>query len=390
MTERVNPELNILLLTDRDWTKAAREQAHELGLPPIHAAGSAREAVALLARGHHPISHLFLQADSAEEFLPELVDMTAGQTNGISLVVLGASERVTSIPGLEATMFVASPTRGWLRRILTSGASEPRGEDPSLPVTEQELKDALVEARIQTRYQPIVQMDDSQPVGLEVLARMEHPERGILQPDLFVPQIEDLGLAWPLTEAVITRAFDDWSRGNLGNFGLTMALNFPLDVLLIPDALTWLESYRKRAGVPADRLVIELTESRPVREIPLLRAAVQTLRDIGYGLAIDDVGPAVRDHRALLDLQFTALKLDKDLVRESRDNPTSMTFLQGTIDAARRNNLTIIAEGVEDEETWQRMRALGVDQAQGFLVARPLPAAAVPLWHRDWCARLGR
>jgi EAL domain-containing protein (putative c-di-GMP-specific phosphodiesterase class I) len=75
-------------------------------------------------------------------------------------------------------------------------------------------------------------------------------------------------------------------------------------------------------------------------------------------------------------------------VRQSPDTATDASFLTQTIAAARAANLTIVAEGVEDLTIWNHMRALGVDQAQGFLVARPLPDAAVPLWHRDWCGRL--
>lgn len=380
---------NIVLLTGcSNWKDDVCGQARALGLAPIHAADSAREAVTMLAAGS--VSHLLLELDSAGDLLPELVDMTAGQKAGVALVVLGAPDRLPRHPSAEAMTFVPTSTQGWLQRVLapTSKSSGPRGNDAQLSV--QELRDALFDARIQTRYQPIVRLDNGLPVGLEVLARLEHPQRGILQPDLFVPQIEAAGLAWPLTEAVITRAFADWGDGNLGSFGLTLAINFPLDVLIIPEALTWLETHRRRAGLPAERIVIELTESRPVTELARLRHAISTLRGIGYGLAIDDVGPELRDHQALLDLQFTVLKLDKNLVRESLDSASADAFLMRTITTARAANLTIIAEGVEDEDIWRRMQHLGVDQAQGFLVARPLPAAAVPLWHSDWCSRLGR
>jgi len=369
-----------------------------MGISALRTTSDAREAVTLLAGGFPPVSHLLLQTSTAGDLLPQLVNLTAGEApHGIALVVLGDAGRLAHDPSALSMTFVAEPGatgsgQSWLQRVLAPAslhASAPeRTANHSERLTVEELREALYGARIQTRYQPIVSMTDSRPIGLEVLARLEHPVRGILQPDLFVPQIEEAGLAWPLTEAVVRRSFEDWGHGKLQAFGFTMALNFPLDVLLIPEALTWLEARRKEAEIPANRLVIELTESRPVTEITRLRHAIATLREIGYGLAIDDVGPEIRDHRALLDLQFTALKLDKDLVRESPDSTVAANFLTKTIEAARAANLTIVAEGVEDAQIWERMKALGVDQAQGFLVARPLPAAAVPLWHRDWCARL--
>jgi EAL domain-containing protein (putative c-di-GMP-specific phosphodiesterase class I) len=382
--------LNILLLSaHQGWAGALGEQAQAMGITHVQTAHSAQDAVMRLSGGFPPISHLLLHPGSAGDLLPQIVNLTAGESpNGTALVVLGESDRLRRDGCAPSMTFVPERSQGWLQRVLAAADAGSRSPEKSERLSLDELRDALFGARIQTRYQPIVGMQDSRPVGLEVLARLEHPVRGILQPDLFVPQIEEAGLAWPLTEAVVRRAFEDWGHGRLGDFGLTMALNFPLDVLLIPEALTWLEARRKEAELPADRLVIELTESRPVTEIGRLRHAIATLRGLGYGLAIDDVGPEIRDHQALLDLQFTALKLDKDLVRESPDSVTAAKFLTQTIAAARAANLTIVAEGVEDADIWNRMHALGVDQAQGFLVARPLPAAAVPLWHRDWCARL--
>jgi EAL domain-containing protein (putative c-di-GMP-specific phosphodiesterase class I) len=388
--EQHHANLNIVLLgSSPAWLAAVREQARALGIETIHYARTPQEVMTLLAGGSPPVSHLLLQPNSAGNLLPELIDMTVGQPSGVVLVVLGEPALLPDHPSAPSMTFVPTPTHGWLERALSErghSRAAARGESPSVD----ELKDALADTRIQTRYQPIVRLDNGQPVGLEVLARLEHPQRGILLPDLFVPQIEAAGLAWPLTQAVITRAFADWGEGKLGSFGLSMALNFPLDVLLIPEALTWLEAHRRVSGLPADRVTIELTESRPVAELTRLRHAISTLRGMGYGLAIDDVGPELRDHQALLDLQFTALKLDKDLVRESPDSPTVNAFLVSTIAAARAANLTIIAEGVEDVEIWRRMQRLGVDQAQGFLVARPLPASAVALWHSDWTSRLKR
>jgi len=379
---------NILLLgLTPGWVNAVSREAQSLGGIRIDAATTAEQALLRLANGAPAISHLLIENGFTDALLDELVDLTAGEApTGAHLVVLGPGERLTHTGSAVAALFVREQSKGWLPRVLAPITPSPARSDR---LSLAELHDALSGARIQTRYQPIVRIDNRAPVGLEVLARLEHPERGILPPDLFVPQIEEAGLAWPLTEAVLRRAFEDWGERRLDALGLTMAINFPLDVLLIPDALTWLEDQRKAAGIQAEALVIELTESRPVTQINRLRKAIAKLRSIGYGLAIDDVGPELRDHQALLDLKFTALKLDKDLVRESPDSPVASRFLTQTIAAARAANLTIVAEGVEDSDIWHRMASLGVDQAQGFLVARPLPANAVPLWHRDWCRRVG-
>lgn len=252
-----------------------------------------------------------------------------------------------------------------------------------------ELADLLTAEHIQNHYQPVVRLADRMPVGLEVLARLNHPELGLLAPDLFVPRVEAAGLSLQLTQAVATRAFADWTAAMLQDLDLSLALNFPLDVLLQPAALAWLEQQRAAAGVPAARIGIELTESLPITDHPELERAVAVIRGAGYTLAIDDVGPGVRQAQQLLGLGFAALKLDKGLVTGSRDDPKLAEMLAATIAAAHGAGLIVIAEGVEDEVNWQRMLAAGVEQAQGYLIAQPMPPAAVPAWHRAWCAGLG-
>lgn len=379
--------LNVVFLcASAAWKLDVFDQARDLGLGLIRTARSAQDAIALLSDGTPPVSHLLVEPAAAGHRLDELIEVALRHEASLSIVVLDKPSSLPSHPEAAAMTFVPSPTRGWLRRVLNHHGVGHVARGPSVA----ELTDALHQARIQTRYQPIVRMSDGHPVGLEVLARLELPKYGFLLPDRFVPQIEDVGLAWPLTQAVITRAFADWGAGRLGSFGLTLAVNFSLDVLLIPEALAWMETRRRQAGLPAERIVIELTESRPVSELARLRHAISILRGIGYGLAIDDVGPQLRDHHSLLDLQFTSLKLDKELVTDSGTMPEVRGFLTETIASARAANLTIVAEGVENPDLWKRMRDLGVDQAQGYLIARPLLATTVPLWYHDWVSKKRR
>ena len=275
-----------------------------------------------------------------------------------------------------------------------TGASAPvlprgsaTGDDDESFMLLTEIQAALAEAQIETRYQPVVRLSDRAPVGLEALARLNHPVRGTVLPDDFVPQIEDAGLAAQLTELVAASAFADMAGPALAPLGLTVSLNFPLDVLLLTTALARLETQRQAAGIPVERVLIELTESRPVRDLDALRTALESIRGVGYQIVIDDVGPAVPLLDALLDLPFTGMKLDKELVVRMQTSPDAMAMAERTIEIAKRRGLTVVAEGVEDVAIWHLVRRLGVDQAQGFLVAHPLPAAAVPAWVTSWQAQ---
>lgn len=249
-----------------------------------------------------------------------------------------------------------------------------------------ELRAALDCAHIRPLYQPIVRMTDRALVAVEVLARLAHPVRGIIEPDMFMPQIEEAGLARPLTEAVGYCAFREWGSACLDRLGLSLALNVPLDVLLMPTALAWLDRARESAGIPAGVITLELTETQPVTAVRELAAVVSRFRRRGYAVAIDDVGPSLRDHRDLLKLDFSSLKLDKNVVQKSMHCAEADAFLRCTTADAHSAGMAVVAEGIATPEIWTHTAVRAIDLAQGFFVGRPMPARLIHAWHRQWRA----
>jgi EAL domain-containing protein (putative c-di-GMP-specific phosphodiesterase class I) len=263
--------------------------------------------------------------------------------------------------------------------------STPTASDAAHPPFQvADLRAALAGSMIETQYQPIVRASTGTPVAFEALARLNHPLLGTLLPDRFVPQIEDAGLAPELTERVSARAFADMVAMGLTRRGLGVTLNFPLDVLLQPEAIYRLEAQRLAAGIPVAQVIVELTESRPVEDFETLRTSLEELRRRGYQVVIDDVGPAIPCLAPLLELPFTGLKFDKSLVQQITLQPGIEAFLQVTAEQARDRGFSVVAEGVESIETLDRVRKIGVDYVQGFLVARPLYITAVPNWLQAW------
>lgn len=355
--------------------KAVQAAAKGLGQAGVKTCG-ARDALTRLAGAASSYSHLLVDQDDADGLLEELADLATGSAaSAISLLVLGAADR-----GDPRIRFIPTATCRSVRKALLA-----RSARPDRPVMElAELRAALQGAMIETRYQPIVRVSDRHPVAVEALVRLNHPAKGMILPDDFVPQLERAGLAAELTRLVSARAFSDLSGRFLAGRDLRMSVNFSLDVLSLPSALTLLDEQRTEAGLVADRITIELTESQPVEDIALLRRSLDRLRSLGYGVAIDDVDPTVQRLSRLLDLPFTGLKLDKALVQRVGTSQEARSFLASTIDAAKARNLVVTAEGVETNSMWHDMAALGVDEMQGFLVARPLPVAAVPVWWDAW------
>jgi EAL domain-containing protein (putative c-di-GMP-specific phosphodiesterase class I) len=372
------PEFHLLLVSSNPtWSKAVRCATEALGGGEVLTC-DARGALALLAGTASHYSHLLVDRDDAEGLLDELADL-ANEVGApdTDMLVLGSADAAR--PHIRS---VSTATSRSIAEALRNPAPRRRGPEMNLA----ELRAALNGAMIETRYQPIIRIADRRPVGLEALARLNHPQRGPILPDRFVPQIEDAGLAAELTALVSERAMNDLKGPFLADCNLRMSVNFPLDVLLQPAALDRLEQQRIAAGVAAGQIIIELTESRPVDNILMLRRSLERLRGLGYGAAIDDVGPAVPRLAPLLDLPFTSLKLDKDLVQRSNKSSDVRRFVVDTIGVAHARGLTVVAEGVESEAIWNQMREFGADEIQGFLAARPLPVAAVPIWRESWTA----
>ncbi len=258
-----------------------------------------------------------------------------------------------------------------------------RAMQPSLAV----LRTALADKRIDTRYQPLVRIADRKPAGFEALARLYRVGYGLLGPDHFVPRIEDAGLAAELTRLVAKSCLADLVSPELAGLGNTVALNVPLDLLLLPDALRWLDHELEAAGVAASRVVIELTESQVVADLGQLRQVVERLRHGGYNVALDDVSPAMPRYAALLDMPFTSVKLDRDVVRRGAVARDAADFVERVVAMAKARDLMVVTEGVEDVRTWNRVRRAGADLAQGYVIARPLPVSVLPAWLEAWQAR---
>ncbi|WP_428487894.1 EAL domain-containing protein [Rhodopila sp.] len=371
------PDLNLLLVSrSASWDHAVRSATREIGGGNVATCG-ARDALARLARQSPHYSHVLVDGDAADGLLKALADL-ASEIAGPETDMLMLGTMMNEQPHVR--VIPAAETRAVREALMTT---PPRiRSDLGLS----ELRAALDGTMIEPRYQPIIRMSDRHPIGLEALVRLSHPVAGVLLPSQFVPQIEDAGLAGQLTELVSGRVLADLLGPDLAGSGLRISVNFPLDVLLRPAALDRLEAQRVAAGIPASRIIVELTESKPVANVVTLRRSLEHLRGLGYGIAIDDVGPAVPRLAPLLELPFTSLKLDKDLVMRAIVSPETERFVATTIAQAKQHGLTVVAEGVETEETWARMLALGADEAQGFLAARPLPLAAVPIWLEAWNA----
>jgi EAL domain-containing protein (putative c-di-GMP-specific phosphodiesterase class I) len=375
--------LDVLLVSDDPrWTASVREAVAAEG--GVVETVSARAAVARLANAGKRLSHVLVDRNGADGLLDTMAELTSDTASAeVTLLVLGADAPAGPRAGpLAAPRVITTADRHSVAASLAVRHFPVSHNEPSLPAAE--LLDVVSGDMIETRYQPIVRIADRQATAVEVLARLNHPTHGTVTPDWFVPRFEDAGLASTLTSMVSTRALADLTGRDFRGLGLAMALNYPLKVLSHPNAAATLDERRAAMSLTPDQVQIELTESRPVEDFVALGRSLDHLRSLGYRISIDDVGPAVKNLDRLLTLPFTGLKLDKGIVRLIGTGGPGASLAPRVVEQAHARGLNVVAEGVEAREMWDKLRALGVQEAQGYFIARPLPVAAVPVWLEAW------
>jgi EAL domain-containing protein (putative c-di-GMP-specific phosphodiesterase class I) len=250
-----------------------------------------------------------------------------------------------------------------------------------------ELAAAFDRGEIQTYFLPAVDLRTARVTGVEALARWFHPERGILPPADFLGIAESGGLMPAITERVIElglQAAGDWWRSGLR---VELSVNLPGAALTEPEQRPqeFLRKILAHAGLPSEALRFDLPEDAVMRASDPTEA-LQRLTRGGNSISIDDFGTGHTALGRLKRLAIDELKIDRSLIR-ALARGGDKALVRSTIHLARQLGLRVVAEGVEEEETWRQLRGMGCDAAQGFLIAAPMPAREFPAWIASWDAR---
>jgi diguanylate cyclase (GGDEF)-like protein len=247
-----------------------------------------------------------------------------------------------------------------------------------------ELGHALDAGELVLYLQPQARLDDREVVGAEALVRWVHPERGLIPPGDFVPFAERTGLGRRLSRFVLEAAIEllaSWGDGAPHRLAVNLSMVDLLDVTL-PDEV---ERLLAEAGVEPGRLELEITEGVIMADPVRVGAVLQRLREVGVKLAIDDFGTGYSSLAYLKSLPVDLLKIDRSFISGMAHDSRDVAVVRSAIELAHTLGLGVVAEGVEDEETFAALRELGCDVAQGYLIARPLPArelaASVAAWN---------
>ncbi len=247
-----------------------------------------------------------------------------------------------------------------------------------------ELRTALrAKDELVVHYQPKFDLATGDVSGVEALLRWEHPERGLLAPDSFIPLAEHTGLIEPLTQYVLESALHQCRNWIDANLDLSVAVNLSVRNLLDPLLPDKVATMLRKWGVPPSRLKLEITESIIMADPKRATATLDRLSSMGVELSIDDFGTGYSSLSHLKRLPVDEIKIDKSFVMNMDDDENDSVIVRSTIDLGRNLGLKVVAEGVESEAVWAALGQMGCDQAQGFLRSRPRPASELTEWLED-------
>jgi EAL domain-containing protein (putative c-di-GMP-specific phosphodiesterase class I) len=233
------------------------------------------------------------------------------------------------------------------------------------------VAEALRNNWLEIWYQPKIDLKRKRLAGAEALARIRHPQLGVLQPGDFLPDVDEDSIA-ELAQHALLASLCDWTMFEGAGFNLHLAVNVPVSVLLKLPIPRLVAEYRPKSG-RWPGLILEVTEDQVARDIGLAREIATQLRVSGITIAIDDFGAGYSSFSSLRDLTFSELKIDRSFVKGCATDPTNAAICQTAIDLAHRFGAAAVAEGVESQADLQALMVMGCDFGQGVLIAPPMP-----------------
>jgi EAL domain-containing protein (putative c-di-GMP-specific phosphodiesterase class I)/AmiR/NasT family two-component response regulator len=389
----------ILLIDDDPFAlKLLSHQLRILAHENITLVDNASEALALISMDLHSVDLIFCDLQMPEmdgvEFLRYLSRLN--YPGGLVLVsgeeqrILDSVQRLANAHTLNVLDVVHKPiTSKQLAKIL-SRHFRSLGEAPTQRLKTydpDELRLALRDSELVNYYQPKVNIATGEVKGIETLVRWQHPEDGLVFPDQFIYTAEQSNQIDQLTSVVLENALKQLQIWRQSGFDFHMAINASMDNLACLDFPDRLIDAVNEANVPLASIILEVTESRFMRDRQASLDVLTRLRLKRVSLSIDDFGTGHSSLAQLCDIPFDELKIDKCFVHNAGLNVSRKAIFEASLGMARQLRIKTVAEGVENEEDWIFLQASKCDLAQGNFIGKAMPPEAFEQWLIDWKKR---
>ncbi|SDF81056.1 diguanylate cyclase (GGDEF) domain-containing protein [Lentzea fradiae] len=319
-------------------------------------------------------------ADNVHSALRESVDLDGlsvdvGCSIGVAIYPTDSADVHDLLKHADIAMYAAKRAR------LGTAVFEPGDDHSAAQLTViSDLRRALDHEELVLHYQPKADARTGAVCGAEVLCRWQHPRLGLLGPDRFIPAAEETGLIEPLTQYVLDHALAQCGAWHADGWEVPVSVNVGAQCLHDPTFPDQVADQLKRHGRQPDALTLEITESAIIAD-PLRASDVLTrLRELGVRLSIDDFGTGYSSIAYLRTMPVHEMKIDRSFTTNMRTDASSGAITRSLLGLAHNLELEVVAEGVEDEETWDVLAALGCDIVQGYCLSRPLPAGEFAAW----------
>ena len=306
----------------------------------------------------------------AEPFLLQGHQVEVGASIGIAMAPEHGSDQERLLKKADLALY-RSKSAG--RNCFTLYDEAMSAELEARNTLESDLRDAVARCQFELHYQPFFDFPSGERRGLEALVRWRHPTRGLIPPDQFIPLAEETGLIVPLGEWVLKRACDDATSWPAD---IKVAVNLSPVQLKQAELFDVIRYALRSSGLPPERLEIELTESVLLERAAENHALMERLKGIGISLALDDFGTGYSSLSCLTAFPFDKIKIDKSFIANLTNGHKSSAIISSIVALARGLGMSVTAEGVETHEQFERLKTLGVNFAQGYLLGRPMPLGA--------------
>ncbi|MCK4833911.1 MAG: EAL domain-containing protein [Gammaproteobacteria bacterium] len=242
------------------------------------------------------------------------------------------------------------------------------------------LRTAVDEDQFVLHYQPLVNIGADRVDKVEALIRWNHPEKGLLNPDSFIPLAEQTHHIYAITQWVIKNVFRDMSLWKKRGIDVGVSLNISARDLLNSELYGFIENERKINQLTASQVTIEITESALMMHTYQTMKNLQKLSDMGFSITIDDFGTGYSSLQHLKRFPVSGLKIDKSFVMNMIDNENDAIIVRSTVDLAHNMGLAVVAEGIENEDIYSIIEILGCDYGQGYHIAKPMDSESFQKW----------
>jgi EAL domain-containing protein (putative c-di-GMP-specific phosphodiesterase class I) len=249
---------------------------------------------------------------------------------------------------------------------------------------EMDLREALEKDEFFLAYQPTIDLSNMTPSGVEALIRWKHPVRGVLQPDSFIPLLEETGLITDIGKWVLEKACVQGAEWRAAGYPISMAVNVSARQLDTDQLTADIEGALSESGLDPAALTIEVTETTLMRNVEETARQLTAIKELGVRIAIDDFGTGYSSLAHLQRFPVDALKIDQSFISGLRRNQEGETLIRTLVQLGKALSIETFAEGIEQEHELSLLRDEDCDSGQGFLFARPLDVAATEAFLEDW------